>query len=218
MSELRKDYILDRFVIIAAERGKRPVLVSEKPDVVDDSSQCPFCPGHEAMLAGIINEIKKGKSWTIRVVPNKYSAVSLEGNPEIRTDNKFFTFATAFGYHEIIIETPDHNLEIEELPVEHIQGILKTYIWRIKELNDKPNIRFVSVFKNRGKEAGASIKHSHSQVIAYNHKPSWIADELLKVYDYFIKNESCPYCEIIDIEKRSFRRIFEDEHFVSFAP
>lgn len=218
MNELRKDYILDRYVIISKERSKRPLLICEKPPAADDRTKCPFDPGHEHMLFGIINEIKKGDDWIIRVVPNKFSAVSLEGDPEIKTDNKFYTYASAYGFHEVIIETPDHETELEELPVEHIQGILKTFVWRIKELNDREHIKYVSLFKNRGLEAGASLKHSHSQIIAYNVKPSWISDELLKVYEYFVKNESCPYCEIIEREKTSDRRAFENESFVAFAP
>jgi UDPglucose--hexose-1-phosphate uridylyltransferase len=218
MNELRKDYILNRFVIVAKDRGKRPHILKEARAVEEGRDSCPFCPGHEHLLAGILNEIKKDDSWIIRVVPNKFSAVSLEGDPHIQMHNKFYTFASAYGTHEVIIETPEHGKELEELPQEHIQSVLKTYVWRIRELNDLANIKYISVFKNRGTAAGASLRHSHSQIIAYNIKPSWISEELMTAYKYLIENESCPYCEIIEQEKASDRRVFEDEHFVAFTP
>lgn len=221
MNELRKDYLLDRFVIIAPGRAQRPHLIKPDENVSqkrDYESKCPFCPGNEHMLNGITSEVKKDNNWIIRVVPNKFGAVSLEGDPEVRTANKFYTYASAYGVHEVIVETPEHDKELENLSQEHIMGVLQTYVWRIKELHAMPHIKYVSVFKNRGIEAGASIPHSHSQVIAYNIKPSWIAEELRVVYNYIIQNESCPYCEIIQKEKDSDRRVFENEFFVAFTP
>lgn len=216
MSELRKDYLLNRFVIISKGRAHRPQENGKAASLSKDN--CPFCPEHEEMLPTIINEIKKDDKWIIRVIPNKFSAVSLDGDPRIQTHNRFYTFASAYGTHEVIIETPDHGVELEDLSEEHIHGILKTYVWRIRALNDLPNIKYVSVFKNRGKEAGASLNHAHSQIIAYNIKPSWISEELMAAYKYFIENETCPYCEIIENERVSDRRVVENEFFAAFTP
>lgn len=218
MNELRKDYLLNRFVIVAKGRSLRPQLLDGERHVDEGRASCPFCPGNERLLAGIINEVRKDDSWMIRVVPNKFSAVSLEGDPHIQVHNRFYTFASAYGVHEVIVETPEHGKELEELSQEHIMGVLKTYVWRIRELALLKDIKYVSVFKNRGVAAGASIAHSHSQVIAYNIKPSWISEELMTAYKYQIENESCPYCEIIDREKASDRRVLEDEFFVAFTP
>lgn len=221
MNELRKDYLLNRFVIVAPGRANRPNLFSEKPAASireKHDSKCPFCPGNESQLIGITDETQKDNAWTIRVVPNKFTAVTLEGNPEVRTDNKFYTFAAAYGVHEVIIETPDHAAELEDLPVEHIQTVIQTYIKRIRALNDLNHIRYVSVFKNRGVEGGASLPHSHSQIIAYNLKPAWISEELMAHYDYLIKNESCPQCEIICKEMESYRRVEENASFAAFTP
>ena len=219
MPELRKDYLLDRYVIIATERAKRPHDFVHKKDKKSPKSKCPFCPENEHMLPKMVEEIKdESGNWIVRSVQNKYAAVSLEGDPKIKTHNKFFTFASAYGYHEVIIETPDHDAEMEDLPQDHVEKVIWMYINRIKALNDQPNIRYVSVFKNRGIVAGASISHSHSQLIAYNNLPTKVEEELKAFYDYFIQNESCPFCEIIEMEKSSDRRCFENDHFVAFTP
>ncbi|MFH1506176.1 MAG: galactose-1-phosphate uridylyltransferase, partial [archaeon] len=219
MPELRKDYLLDRYVIIATERAKRPNEFKFKKDRRSPKTTCPFCPGNEHMLLGVNEEFKDAEGkWLVRAVPNKYAAVTLKGNPKIETHNKFFTFAAAYGFHEVIIETQDHTNELEDMSVNHVEKVLQMYMHRIKAMNDKPNIRYVSVFKNRGMVAGASISHSHSQVIAYNALPTQLEEELKSYYDYFIKNESCPFCEIIEIEKNSDRRCYENDHFVAFTP
>ena len=219
MPELRKDYLLDRYVIIATERSQRPTDSIPKRDKPSAKTKCPFCPENEKMLLGVKEEIKGSDgNWLVRAVPNKYAAVSLEGEPKIQTHNKFFTFASAYGMHEVIIDTPDHNTEFEDLPQEHIEKVLEMYIRRIKALDGQPNIKYVALFKNRGVIAGASISHAHSQIIAYNALPTKVEEELKAFYDYFIKNEACPFCEIINIEKGSYRRCFEDEHFVAFTP
>jgi len=229
MPELRKDYILNRYVILATERAKRPTNSVQVHGEATDKSICPFSPGNHHMLAGITSEIPITKStspsvvasalpWLIRVVPNLYAAVSITGNPVVRTDNEFFTFASAYGYHEVIIETPEHDKEFEDLPVEHITEILRVYQQRMHAYQDQPRIRFVSVFKNRGLIAGASISHSHTQVIAYNAMPTSMEAELERAYDYYIKNDECVFCKILAVEEKSFRHVYSDSNIVAFTP
>jgi UDPglucose--hexose-1-phosphate uridylyltransferase len=219
MNELRKDYLLNRFVIISSQRGKRPDLVGSVKPAAKESHKdnCPFCPEHWQESIPSYEGKKDGKT-IVRVIPNKFSAVSLEGNPEITTHNTFYTFAAAFGVHEVVIDTPEHDTEFESLSIEHVIEILKAYQQRILALRAIPGVRYVSIFKNRGKDAGASIPHAHSQVIAYNILPSWINEELMMHYKYIIENGTCPYCAIIEKEKGSLRRIMENEHVVAFTP
>lgn len=214
MGELRKHYLLDRYVIVANERAKRPVQLKECEKQKTDSSQCPFCHLQDK---DIIQETSCNGDKIINV-PNKFPAVKAEGNPVVKTDNEFFTFSDAFGYHEVMIETMKHDLEMEDLPIEHITKILENYSQRIQYLREQPNIRYVSVFKNRGIQAGASLAHSHSQIVALNVLPNSIVEEFKACYDYRIKKGRCPYCRIIDIEKGSYRRVFENEHAVCFTP
>jgi UDPglucose--hexose-1-phosphate uridylyltransferase len=213
--ELRKDYILDRYVIISSGRGKRPFeFKKECSENNDDPSKCFFCPGHEDQTPPEIGRIPSGDNWQLRWFPNKFAVVTKEGDPSIRTDNKFFTFASGYGFHEVIVETNDHSKQLADLEIEQIKMLLGIYIERINNLSKKENIEYVSIFKNHGREAGTSLVHSHSQIIAYNKLPNLIKDKVQAVKNY----SSCPYCEIINIEKDSDRRCFENNNFVAFSP
>jgi len=214
MGELRKNYLLDKYVIIASERAKRPVQLKELVKPKSDASQCPFCHLQDQV---ILQEIPVSEDKIV-VVPNKFPAVRTEGEPLIRTDNEFFTFSSAYGYHEVLIETKKHDTELEELSIEHVTTILEAYAQRITYLRQQPNVRYVSAFKNRGIQAGASIPHSHSQIMAVNFLPNHLAEEFKACYDYVIKKGQCPYCKIIGIEKGSYRRVWENEHAVCFTP
>ncbi len=217
MAELRKDYVLDRYVILATDRGKRPHQFKlDKPSKKVDV--CYFCPGNENLtppeLGRKLLDASGIKNWSIRYFPNKFPAVQQKGTPYIRTDNEFFTFAAARGFHEVIVETPEHEKELADLPIEHIAEILKVYAARIKELSSFENIKYVVVFKNSGSAAGTSLVHTHSQVIAYNIVPEII----LRKEDVYSGKRVCPYCKIVDIEKTSDRRCYENGAFAAFTP
>lgn len=217
MNELRKDYILNRWVIIAIERSKRPNQFIQKERIRSDTKMCPFCTGNEHLMTSVVDEINQSKIL-VRSIFNKFPAVKMDGNPDIRTDNQFYTYASAYGQHEVIVETPDHGVELEDLPHDHIKAVIDMYIRRINALDSLPHIKYVSIFKNRGSSAGASIDHAHSQLIAYNYLPVAVENELKTLYEYFILHESCPYCEIIKTESKSFRHVFENDSFISFTP
>jgi len=210
--ELRKDYILDRWVIIASERKKRPKEF--KKIKAKKEGICYFCPGNENLTPKETGRIEKNNKWIIRWFPNKFPAVSHEGSPEIRCANKYFTYADAFGIHEVIVETPDHDKQLADLTGEHIKEILKVYANRIKELSKTTGTKYVLVFKNEGMEAGTSLIHSHTQLMTYNKIPALVEDEINASKAY----GTCPYCEILNIEKNGDRRVFENDNFVSFTP
>jgi UDPglucose--hexose-1-phosphate uridylyltransferase len=213
--ELRKDYILDRYVIISEIRGLRPNFFKKefsKDQLFDDKSSCVFCPGHE-YLAGR-EKGKIGDPWTIRWFDNKYPAVEPVGKQYIQTDNEYFTFSDAYGYHEVIVESNNHDKQLHDFDDVELRTLFSVYKNRILELSNKDHIKYVFVFKNYGPDAGTSIKHAHSQVIALNHIPKLIRDELFAVGSHVI----CPYCEIINIEKGSLRKCFENNSFAAFAP
>jgi UDPglucose--hexose-1-phosphate uridylyltransferase len=152
--------------------------------------------------------------WKIRWFPNKFNFVDKLGNPKIKTDNEFFTFSDAYGKHEVLVETPDHSKQMTDLTVEELADVLKVYASRVDELMNEPNIKFVSIFKNSGPDAGTSIEHSHSQIVSLAIIPPVVAHKLEAVKKY----PSCPYCRILNIEKTSFRHCFENESFVAFTP
>jgi len=210
--ELRKDYILDRWVFLASDRRKRPreFKYEEKKE---EEKICYFCPGNEHLTPPEIGRIGK-KKWKIRWFPNKFPAVERQGNFSIKTDNNYFTFSDAYGIHEVIAETPDHKKQMWDLSKEEIKEVLVVYKQRIMELGRLGHIKYVLIFKNHGKEAGTSLVHSHTQVAAINIVPALVKEEA----DACKKYNKCPYCDIINIEKNSYRRCFENHAMVAFAP
>jgi len=213
MGELRKDYILDRYVIISEIRNKRPDEFITEP-VKEKKGTCVFCPGSEQLTPEEIDRFEKNGKWYIRVFPNKFPAVEEKGEANIRTDNQFFTFSASYGKHEVLVETDDHKKQLSDLSVSQIKDIFKMYVKRIQALEKTYGMKYVLVFKNHGDEAGTSLIHSHSQIVAYNKIPTSVENMLKAVKNY----NCCPYCTIWNIERNSFRSVFENETFISFTP
>lgn len=212
--ELRKDYLLDRYVIIATDRKIRP-REFKKEEKKAKIKECPFCPGHEHETPPEIGRVDDGKDgWKIRWFNNLFPAAEKKGNPIIKTNNKFFTFSDAYGAHEIIVETPDHGKQLGDLSKQHLSDVFKVYKDRIIELHKDRNIKYVVVLKNEGREGGASRIHAHTQIIAYNKIPTYVQEEV----DAIKKHEHCPYGDIINVERNSFRRVFENNRFIAFCP
>ncbi len=212
MGELRKDYILDRWVIISSGRGARPHELQKTTAV--QQGACFFCPGNESLTPPEIGRIVKNGGWQLRWFENKFPALKTEGQPSVKTDNRFYTFASAYGYHEVIVETPRHDKQLAELPVDEIEQMLHVYARRIVELEAKPNIAYVNVFKNHGYLGGTSIVHSHSQVMATSIIPPLIQEKLSAMRRFL----SCPYCAVIQSESNSGRKCFENNDFIAFSP
>ncbi len=213
MAELRKDYILDRYVIVAAERAKRPHQFAAEEKAAD-AKFCYFCPGNEHTTPPEIMRLQENQGWRIRVFANKFPAVQADGCSQLTTDNRFYTYSHAVGAHEVVVETPDHNSQLADLAVRHIEDVFSVYTSRVLALEQHSGVRFVSVFKNKGREAGCSIEHPHSQIIAYNILPTPIAEKCKAAKQY----DSCPYCEIIRREEGSTRSVFRGKSVVAFAP
>ena len=209
--ELRKDYILDRWVILATNRAKRPHDFKQAAEA-EKKDSCVFCPGNEDKTPPEIGRFPQ--DWRLRWFPNKFAAVEDKGNATIRKDNGFFTFADAFGYHEVIVETNDHSKQLADLPKKDVAKLFEVYRERIEELDKRDNIEYVQVFKNHGRKAGTSLVHSHSQIIAYNKLPKTVRDELAAVREH----DECPYCKIMHIEKNSDRRVYENDTWIAFTP
>ena len=212
MGELRKDYILDRWVIISSARAQRPHELQKS--VTKQKGVCYFCPGSESSTPAEIGRIVKNGSWQIRWFENKFPALKPEGSPVPKTDSRFYTSASAYGYHEVVVETPRHDKQLAQLSAEEIEELLYVYARRIVELEQKPNIKYVSVFKNHGYLGGTSIVHSHSQIMATAMLPSEIEAKLSAMRKFI----SCPYCGVIRSEINSGRKCFENDAFIAFTP
>jgi len=139
------------------------------------------------------------------VIKNKFPVVS-PANPH------------AYGAQEVVVETPEHNVEIGELPDAHIMHIFETYIARTRALSRDKKIKYILIFKNHGGKAGASLVHAHSQICATGFLPPHIIDKLTKGQEYRIAHGECYYDELVKREEKGPRRIFSDAHMVAFTP
>lgn len=223
MPELRKDPIIGRWVIISSERSKRPSSfhsVSKRKD----ASLCPFCAGHESYTPPEIIAYRDPTSepnqpgWTLRVISNKYPALIVEGNIN-REPKGLYDRMNGIGAHEVIIETPEHNIDLVDMKDEQVRDIFWAYRERILDLERDSRLKYILVFKNHGEAAGASLEHAHSQLIATPIIPKRVAEELLGSQRYFNFKERCIYCDIIRQEIADQERIVSDfDSFITVQP
>jgi len=213
MGILRKDYILDRWVYYATERRKRPMEFKKEHKIVENKT-CFFCPGNEHLTPPEIGRVEYKKSWKIRWFQNKFPSVELKGKPGFKTREKFLTEGTSFGVNEIIVETPDRNMQLWDLSVDYIKQLLEVYALRINKLSKIKGIKYVAIFKNHGPMAGASLMHSHTQVAAI----PIIPQQIMEAINSLKKFKKCPYCSIIKLESKHKRKIAETKNVIAFCP
>jgi len=224
MPELRRDPIIGRWVIIARERGKRPSdFVIEKDHT--KGGFCPLCPGNENTTPAEVlaygrppGSPPNSPNWTLRVVPNKFPALVIEGELDKRGEGMYDKM-NGIGAHEVIIDTPDHNQTISRMPVEQLAQVFRAYKDRMVDLKKDLRFKYIIVFKNFGRAAGASLEHSHSQLIALPIVPNRIEEEIkgcLRYYDY---KERCVFCDIIRQElSQNIRVVAENREFIAICP
>ena len=223
MPELRKDPVVGRWVIISIERGKRPSDFASPSHKRRVSGFCPFCPGNEYTTPPEIMAIRpegtddKSK-WSLRVVPNKFPALQIEGELE-KIGEGIFDKMSGVGAHEVIIESPDHLSSLSNLPRKDMENVLWAYHQRLTELKKDPRLKYVLIFKNEGEAAGASLEHTHSQLIALPIVPKLVREELTSSRKYYDMKERCIFCDIINQELEEGKRVVcENENYVAIAP
>jgi len=223
MPELRKDPIIGRWVIIATERGKRPHDFVIEEEVVKGGF-CPFCPGNEHTTPPEIFAYRdpgtapNTSGWTLRVVHNKFPALILQGDLERQGEGMFDKMA-GIGTHEVIIENPDHLTTLTTISLDGFMGVLTAYRDRIKTLAEDPRFKYVLIFKNMGRAAGASLEHSHSQLIGLPIVPELVMEELNGRKFYYNWKERCVFCDMIRQElQQKVRVVLENRDFVAICP
>jgi UDPglucose--hexose-1-phosphate uridylyltransferase len=223
MPELRKDPIIGRWVIIATERQKRPVAF---PKAVEKSKGgfCPFCPGNESYTPPEVlsyrpaGSAKDQAGWWVRVVPNKFPALKIEGEPN-RVGEGMFDKMNGIGAHEVVIETPNHDLSIADMSEKEVEEIIWAFRDRTIELRKDKRFRYILIFKNQGRGAGATLDHPHSQIIALPIVPKRVTEEMAGAEKYYEYKERCVFCDIIRQERKDHLRIIEEnDTFVAFIP
>ncbi len=235
-NELRKDYLLNRWVVIATERGRRPTDFA-KPKTEDGKAAavCPMCTGNENMTPpAVMLYLKDGdglrtaqdpaagerpKNWLVRCIPNLFPAFGPPRQPEdavqvLRDEH----FGCAVGHHEVIVESPNHDEDPADAELAQLELVVHAYIDRLRELSSKPYVKYVSIFRNYGQQAGASLSHAHSQVIATPFVPAVIREELDASRKFYRKHGKCVFCDIIKQEMQGPRLVYDGADFAVFAP
>jgi UDPglucose--hexose-1-phosphate uridylyltransferase len=222
MPELRKDIITERWVIIATERAKRPHEFSNPPDEPEEVI-CPFCPGQESQTPPELWVARERggpnqPGWKVRVIPNKFPALRIEGGMN-REAEGIYDRMNGIGAHEVVIDTPEHSQALEEQPVADIALALTACKERMIDLQRDVRLRYILVFKNVGGAAGASLTHSHYQLIATPVTPARVKTKLAGALDYYQRKERSVFHDMLRQEQRDGSRIvFENDGFLVFCP
>ena len=223
MPELRRDPIVGRWTIVSTERGKRPSDFLREEET-NAATSCPFCPGFEdktppEILAYHPPQREKNKSgWWVRVVPNKFPALQIEGSLN-RTGEGMYDKMNGIGAHEVIIETPDHSKDIHLVEDKRVEDIFWAWRDRIIDLKKDRRFKYILIFKNHGDAAGASLEHTHSQLIALPVVPKRVTEEVEGAREHYNFKERCIFCDIIRQETESkIRLISENDGFLAIAP
>jgi UDPglucose--hexose-1-phosphate uridylyltransferase len=221
MPELRYNVITREWVIIATERAKRPDQFKRKEEKKALSkfvANCPFCPGNEQMTPPETYVFPSNGPWQVRVAPNKFAAVSSQGERK-RTVQGIKRTITGVGVHEVIVETPDHSTTTALLSDREVETIIETYLNRFRAASSDPRVEQVTIFKNHGDAAGTSLEHPHSQLIATPVITTQLRDRLFAALDHFDEYGECIFCRVLEQElKEQIRIVMETEHFVAFIP
>jgi UDPglucose--hexose-1-phosphate uridylyltransferase len=219
MADLRKDPVTGRWVIISTERQKRPTdFHIETVTIKKGDELCPFCQGHEDKTPPEILSYRNGNGWDVRVVPNKYPALRVEGNLD-REGEGLFDRMNGIGAHEVIIETPSHDQTLATMTEAAIAKVFWAWRERVLDLKKDTRLRHIVIFKNHGASAGASLEHAHSQLIALPIVPRELKEELFGAKRHFQLRERCVFCDIARQElKTGARVIAESSDFAAIAP
>ncbi len=224
MPELRKDPVTGRWVIIATDRAKRPSDFLREKVQIRGGSFCPFCYGNESKTPPEVlsyrpdSSVRNTPGWTVRVVPNKFPALGVEGTLD-RQGEGLYDKMNGIGAHEVIIETPEHKLTLANMPTRRIEDVLWAFRDRILDLKKDRRFKYILIFKNYGDAAGASLEHTHSQLIALPVIPKRVLEEIEGSKEYYTFKERCVFCDIVRQEEASQTRVVsENQGFVALAP
>jgi UDPglucose--hexose-1-phosphate uridylyltransferase len=224
MPELRRDPVTGRWVIISTDRQKRPNDFRIERVATIGREQCPFCPGREAMTPPEVLSYRQNggaantPGWDLRVVPNKFPALQVEGTLD-REGEGMFDRMNGIGAHEVIIETTDHDKTLATMTEQEIERVLWAFRDRVLDLKNDFRFRYILLFKNHGAAAGATLEHGHSQLIALPIVPDFVREEIDGARRHFNDKERCVFCDIIRQEMAAGRRVVqENADIVAITP
>jgi len=225
MPELRQDPTTREWVIIAPERAKRPHQTLQRKhtdDLPDWEESCPFCPGNESKTPDETFRIpisNETSAWGVRVVPNRFAALTPDGAVAKSEHGRFFHKMDGIGEHEVIIESPFHNTTIALMPYEQVHKVLIAYQVRYNVLKKNSWLKFITIFKNHGQASGTSLVHPHSQLVATPIPAPYYHRRLNIAVGYYSDTGNCLYCDLLNEELEKGERIVaETKEFVVLHP
>jgi len=224
MSIIRQDPTTKEWVIVAAERMRRPHEYNQQARARPQSGasvSCPFCPGHEASTPEELFRIADsgGAGWAVRVTGNKFPALSAGGGFERREAGPLFREMDGVGAHEVIVETPIHDRTLPLMTDREVADILTAYQARYRSLRDDPRIKYIIIFKNHGETAGTSLAHPHSQLVATPVPPMLLRRKYDVATAHYDDTGRCLYCDVAEEERKAtIRVVLETDRFLVFHP
>ncbi len=224
MTELRKRLFVDEWVVIAPERAERPRQLDLS--LASNDGPCPFCPENSDVTPPTIDTWPSpafdDEPWGVRAIPNKFPALRVEEQPHFDADDPASPYRRrpGIGAHEVIVEAPDHVTGWHELSVSHLARIFGAWQDRIDDLRGDERLEAAVVFKNHGARAGATLAHTHSQLVALPLVPPQLHRELTGARQYFEDHDDCALCAMIDFEqsKQGQRIVVEHDDAVAMCP
>ncbi len=223
MSELRRDPVIGRWNIIDTDQPTGPDGFEVESQAMG-GGKCPFCYGNEGLTPPEIYVVRSAGSapnsagWTLRVVSNKFPALRVEGDLA-RRGLGVFDMCNGVGAHEVIVETPGHQRQMSDLKVEELAEVIKAFKVRSLDLRGDKRLKYTLIFKNYGLAAGASLEHTHSQLIALPIVPKRVQEELKGAERYFEFRERCSYCDVLHQELQEDERVIcENRAFMAYCP
>lgn len=222
MPEIRLNVISREWVIIATERAKRPADFRannmDRAPLLSFVHNCPFCLGNEYKIEHEFVRIGEDGKWKIRVVGNKYAALSPTGEKNRHIDG-FSRMVSGVGIHEVIIEGAEHNMHTALFELSHLQDIVRTYRDRFVNAYNDPRVEHVIIFKNHGDRAGTSLEHPHAQLVGTPVVPMHFRERVQSAMHYFDDAGTCIACAVIKKDREEGARVVIDtEHFVTLVP
>ena len=220
MGDMRKDYVLERNVIVHPTAKKKTGI-----------KKCPYCPGNESMtnpslLAlvakdGMLQRLQDGEdftveNWSVRVFESSEPIVSTS-TKNTYSDRPLYS-EPAYGYHYIVVASPKHKDTLATISMEQLSNVLVVVQDRLRWLYTQKGVAYVTIFVNHGKEAGSNVEHSHIHMASFSTLPPRIDEEAESSHKILNEKGVCPMCQVVNTETAGPRQILQTEGFIAFSP
>lgn len=224
MPLLRFDPTTHDWVVFAPERARRPLAPLAVGHEGAEEGPCPFCPGNEHLAGPEIYALRGGTApnttgWSVRVIPNKFPVLRIEEDHRRTDEGQLLRSMGGCGAHEVIIESPAHDVSLAQQPVMHIEFVLRTLQLRFQDLLRDRRFQAIVIFKNHGEGAGSTLRHPHWQLIATPVVPRTLRLKHAVATDYYDRTGACLYCVLLQEELAMNQRIVaENDQYAAIMP